>query len=122
MVPLFGAAFAAPNKEISLFCFSFVGEYINDDFRFFTTESMHIAPGYIIQFELVMGCGLPYLENIDNRLYLEYSSDHGIHWSLVEDPCLPPAACDNVKQGTIYDWTQYTDWTRVTVILPSPTW
>ena len=49
------------------FCFSFVGEYIDEDFRFFTAESMHIAPGYIIQFELVMGCGLPYLVNIDNR-------------------------------------------------------
>lgn len=40
--------------------FSFVGVPKTDDLRLLTTESMHIGPGYIMQFELVMGCGLPY--------------------------------------------------------------
>ncbi|KAL4226959.1 hypothetical protein ACF0H5_014936 [Mactra antiquata] len=101
---------------------SFIDQPISGQERILTTESMHVGPGYIVQFELVMGCGLPYSETMDNRLYLEYSTDHGIHWGLVIDPCLPPAACKPVHQGTIYDWTQYKDWTRVTVPLPSTTW
>ncbi|KAH3880980.1 hypothetical protein DPMN_004902 [Dreissena polymorpha] len=101
---------------------SFIGSPTTDNVRLLTTESMHIGPGYIMQFELVMGCGLPYSSLRDNRLYLEYSTDHGIHWSLVVDPCLPPSPCDLVHQGTIYDWTQYREWTRVTVPLPTTTW
>lgn len=62
------------------------------------------------------------LQNIDNRVYLEYSTDHGIHWDLVIDPCLPPAPCEAVHQGTIYDWSQYREWNRVTIPLPVVTW
>ena len=100
---------------------SFIGEPVQDDTRLLTTNSMHVGPGYIMQFELVMGCGLPY-DDLDNKIYLEYSTDHGIHWNLVIDPCLPPDQCEEIHQGTIYDWTQYRDWTRVTVPLPSTTW
>ncbi|XP_052779173.1 reelin-like isoform X2 [Mya arenaria] len=101
---------------------SFIGRPSNDDVRLLTTESMHIGAGYIMQFELVMGCGLPYSETVDNRVYLEYSTDHGIHWNLVIEPCLPPAPCESVHQGTIYDWTQFREWTRITIPLPVATW
>ncbi|XP_045165547.2 reelin-like [Mercenaria mercenaria] len=101
---------------------SFIGKPLEDDVRMLTTESMHVGPRYMMQFELVMGCGLPYSENIDNRLYLEYSTDHGIHWGLVIDPCFPQAPCEPIHKGTVYDWTQYREWTRVTIPLPVTTW
>ncbi|WAR26101.1 RELN-like protein [Mya arenaria] len=101
---------------------SFIGKPSNDDERLLTTESMHIGTGYIMQFQFVMGCGLPYSETVDNRVYLEYSTDHGIHWNLVIEPCLPPAPCESVHQGTMYDWTQFREWTRITIALPVATW
>ncbi|XP_060574508.1 reelin-like isoform X2 [Ruditapes philippinarum] len=101
---------------------SFIGKPEGNFSRILTTESMHVGPGYILQFELVMGCGLPYSEIKDNHVYLEYSTDHGIHWDLVIEPCLPPEPCDPIHEGTIYDWTRYKEWTRVTIPLPETSW
>ncbi|KAL3853203.1 hypothetical protein ACJMK2_016762, partial [Sinanodonta woodiana] len=100
----------------------FLGEPKEGDERSFMTESMLIGPSYIMQFDLVMGCGLPYSSGKDNKLYLEYSKDHGIHWNLVEEPCLPPLACNVIQPGTVYEASQYPKWTRITIPLPSTTW
>ena len=40
----------------------------NDELRHVTTNSMQIGPSYVIQFELRMGCSLPYAVDIDNEV------------------------------------------------------
>lgn len=47
------------------------------------SKDLQVGPGYIAQFDLVMGCGVPYAEGIDNQIYFQYSVDHGITWNLV---------------------------------------
>lgn len=106
---------------MSIFC-SFYEERQDDDIRFLMTEPLHVGPSYIIQFELVMGCHLMYDMTKDNHILLEYSGDHGLSWSLVINPCLPPTSCEEYNKGTIYDPSQYTKWRPVTVPLPSSTW
>ncbi len=86
------------------------------------TDAMQIGPSYMIQFDLVMGCHTAYTRHIDNRLYLEYSVDHGSRWDLVKEPCLPPMLCDEYHAGTLYDASQFPEWTRTTVLLPQDTW
>ena len=102
--------------------FSFIDEKLDGDVRFLMTEPLHIGPTYIIQFDLVMGCRLMYDMTKNNLLYLEYSSDHGLSWSLVQEPCAPPTSCKDFTEGTVYKPTKYTEWTQVTVMLPPATW
>ncbi|KAK3103287.1 hypothetical protein FSP39_018199 [Pinctada imbricata] len=101
---------------------SFIDEKVDGDMRFLMTEPLHIGPTYIMQFDLVMGCNLMYDMTKDNLLYLEYSSDHGLSWSLVQEPCVPPTSCKEYKEGTVYKPWKYTKWTQVTVMLPPSTW
>ncbi|KAL5013759.1 hypothetical protein ScPMuIL_008029 [Solemya velum] len=101
---------------------SFLSPRKENESRFLMTESMPIGPSYMMQFDLVMGCKKPYNPTLDNHLYLEYSKDHGLSWSLVEDPCLPPSTCDEFRAGTVFDASQYPEWTRVMVLLPPATW
>ncbi|KAJ8301142.1 hypothetical protein KUTeg_020129 [Tegillarca granosa] len=101
---------------------SFYDERGNGDVRLLQTDAMHVGPSYVIEFDLVMGCRVMYSEGKDNNLYLEYSTDHGLSWSLVVDPCVPPAACDKYVEGSIYKPSKYTEWTQVTIPLPPATW
>lgn len=42
----------------------------------------------MIQFSLVMGCGRKYTPHMDNQVKLEYSTNHGLTWHLVQEVSL----------------------------------
>lgn len=42
----------------------------------------------MIQFSLVMGCGQKYTPHMDNQVKLEYSTNHGLTWHLVQEVSL----------------------------------
>lgn len=44
---------------------------------------MQIGASYMLQFNLVMGCGKPFALHVDNQISLEYSTNHGLTWHLV---------------------------------------
>ncbi|XP_076045051.1 reelin-like isoform X2 [Oratosquilla oratoria] len=92
--------------------------------RFMETRSMGVGPSFMIQFELVMGCGQTYAYGLNNTLLLEYSLNHGITWGLVERPCTPatPGCKSSFSRGTIYSEPEFDSWKRVTLRLPRHTW
>ncbi|KAI8771793.1 reelin [Biomphalaria glabrata] len=94
----------------------------NGESRILMTKDLKVGPGYIAQFDLVMGCGIPYTKGLDNLVYFQYSVDHGISWHLVEDPCLPPSVCDLYRSGTIYPYSQFDKWDTVTIVLSQDIW
>lgn len=53
--------------------------------RYVETQSMQIGASYVIQFSLVMGCGQKYTPHMDNQVKLEYSTNHGLTWHLVQE-------------------------------------
>ncbi|XP_038061332.1 reelin-like [Patiria miniata] len=91
--------------------------------RYAETQSLRIGASYIVQFDLVMGCGRRYNQphRDDKKVYLEFSTDHGLSWQLVTQECLPGQThCqDDYHGASVYDDTQYGDWSRITVRLPS---
>lgn len=56
--------------------------------RYVETQSMQIGASYMIQFSLVMGCGQKYTPHMDNQVKLEYSTNHGLTWHLVQEVSL----------------------------------
>ncbi|XP_022095907.1 reelin-like [Acanthaster planci] len=90
--------------------------------RYAETQSLQIGASYILQFDLVMGCGRRYghPHRDDKKVYLEYSTDHGLTWQLVTQECLPGQThCQNdYHSASVYDDTQYGEWSRITVRLP----
>lgn len=101
---------------------SFTEPYQEGEFRYAVTNAMHIGPSHVLQFDLRMGCHVPYLDKLDNEIYLEYSLDQGMTWRLVKDGCWPPNMCDEYQTATKYQAVHFTDWNRVLVILPTHTW
>lgn len=53
--------------------------------RYVETQSMQIGASYVIQFSLVMGCGQKYTAHMDNQVKLQYSTNHGLTWHLVQE-------------------------------------
>lgn len=114
-------------KLIDTYCgipktISFVEVPKKGEARYIMTDVMKIGPSYMIQFNLSMGCGDPYVPGINNKIYLEYSTDHGLNWEMVETACLPPTGCEEFNPGTVYEFSQYPMWSRITVELPPDTW
>lgn len=105
-----------------LLLFSFIEPYQSKEMRYIETKPVHVGPTYVIQFELVMACRNMYSMNLDNVLYLEYSTDHGLSWRLVEDPCAPPTTCQSYTEGTVYHPSKYQEWRQVTVPMPPASW
>ena len=56
---------------------------MNGEPRALKSRTMRIWPGYVAQFDLVMGCGAPFSKNKDNAVYFQYSTDHGTSWHHV---------------------------------------
>lgn len=79
-------------EELSNFhlaSFSFTGDSkLASSMRYVETQSMQIGASYMIQFSLVMGCGQKYTPHMDNQVKLEYSTNHGLTWHLVQDVCM----------------------------------
>lgn len=72
-----------------LTCFSFTGDSkLTSSMRYVETQSMQIGASYMIQFNLVMGCGQMYTPHMDNQVKLEYSTNHGLTWHLVQEVSL----------------------------------
>uniref|UniRef100_A0A8C6XTW2 Reelin n=1 Tax=Naja naja TaxID=35670 RepID=A0A8C6XTW2_NAJNA len=91
--------------------------------RYVETQSMQIGASYMIQFNLVMGCGQQYTPHMDNQVKLEYSTNHGLTWHLVQEECLPSMpSCQEFTPASIYHSSEYTKWRRITVLLPQKTW
>ncbi|XP_076339324.1 reelin-like [Tachypleus tridentatus] len=103
---------------------SFTAEVPFGSTRTLETKSLHIGPAYMLQFDLVLGCGDAYSLGKDNKVYLEHSTNHGMTWHPVYKPCLPSTGrCNGIyTQGTVYDASEYKKWKRVTISLPSLTW
>lgn len=53
--------------------------------RYVETQSMQIGASYMIQFNLVMGCDQAFTPHIDNQVKLDYSTNHGLTWHLVQE-------------------------------------
>ncbi|XP_059179610.1 reelin-like [Physella acuta] len=114
-------------KLVDSFCgrmrsVTFSNKTRNGEPRSLVSKDMRVGPGYIAQFDLVMGCGVPYTPGLDNQVYFQYSVDHGISWHLVEDPCLPPDVCDTYRPGTIYHHSQFDHWDTITIVLSPDIW
>jgi reelin len=77
----------------------------------------------MLQVDLVMACSDLYTNGESYKVNLEYSTDHGMTWRLVNEPCLPPKVCrEGYGMGTTYEAAEYKQWRRITVPLPSNTW
>ncbi|KAB0400461.1 hypothetical protein E2I00_006454, partial [Balaenoptera physalus] len=82
--------------------------------RYVETQSMQIGASYMIQFSLVMGCGQKYTPHMDNQVKLEYSTNHGLTWHLVQEECLPSMpSCQEFTSASIYHASEFTQWRRV---------
>ncbi|CAH1782623.1 unnamed protein product [Owenia fusiformis] len=91
--------------------------------RHMVTDSMHIGPSYVIQFDLVIGCGHTISDKAKtSEVRLEYSVDQGMTWKLVLDDCLPPDKCMEYQTASVYNSKEFDHWKRVTVPLPQNTW
>ncbi|XP_041109989.1 reelin-like isoform X1 [Polyodon spathula] len=103
---------------------SFTGEPSpGSSIRYVETQSMQIGASYMIQFSLVMGCGQDFTPNMDNQVSLEYSSNHGLTWHLVQETCLPGMpSCPEFTSPSVYHPSEFTSWRRVTLSLPHKTW
>ena len=100
----------------------FNSEVEDGDTRFVTTNSMHVGPSSVLEFELVTGCRHSGSRSVDEPVRLEYSTDHGMTWSLVLDGCWPPSACTHYHPASVYQMDEFARWTRVTIVLPLLTW
>lgn len=95
-----------------------------DTTRFVETKSIGVGPSFMMQFDLVIGCGDPVFQDSPNKVVLEYSLNHGITWRLVQRPCSPstPGCQTYFTRGTVYHPSEFTDWRRITIKLPQHTW
>ena len=101
----------------------FNGEFEEGDTRFVTTNSMHVGPSTVLEFELVTGCHRSSTSQyLDEPVRLEYSTDHGMTWSLVLDGCWPPSTCTHYHSPSVYQSDEFPRWRRVTIVLPLSTW
>ncbi|XP_043944459.1 reelin isoform X3 [Protopterus annectens] len=96
---------------------------LGSSMRYVETQSMQIGASYMIQFELVMGCGQQFTPHMDNQVYLEYSTNHGLTWHLIKEECLPSMpSCQEFTSASVYHYSEFMQWRRVTVPLPQKTW
>lgn len=99
-------------------------EVYNGLTRSLETKSITVGPSYMIQFNLLMGCGSAFASDKNNQVRLEFSTNHGMNWLPVYKPCLPSnGSCNAVfTKGTVYDATEFSKWKRITVSLLPATW
>ncbi|XP_054717283.1 reelin-like [Uloborus diversus] len=99
-------------------------EVYNGQTRSLETKSITVGPSYMVQFDLLMGCGSPFASDKNNQVRLEFSTNHGMNWLPVYKPCLPSnGTCNGVfTKGTVYDATEFIKWKRITVSLLPATW
>ncbi|XP_051890268.1 reelin isoform X1 [Pristis pectinata] len=103
---------------------SFTGDSkTSSSMRYVETQSMQIGASYMLQFNLVMGCGKPFTLHVDNQISLEYSTNHGLTWHLVQEECFPSMpSCQEFTSASVYHSSEFPQWKRVTVPLQQKTW
>ena len=65
---------------------SFSGADENGEPRYLMTEALQVSPGYMIQFDLVMGCGTPYTTNLNNQVSLAWEQPNELGkglWGII---------------------------------------
>ncbi|XP_077424138.1 reelin isoform X2 [Vanacampus margaritifer] len=88
------------------------------------TRELIVQPGYILQFQIVVGCEVDTCQD-HHSVLLQYRKDaRSDSWQLVKSECLP-SSVNNVgcspfqfHESTIYSPVNSSTWTRVTVQLP----
>uniref|UniRef100_K7F7A9 Reelin n=1 Tax=Pelodiscus sinensis TaxID=13735 RepID=K7F7A9_PELSI len=96
---------------------------LTSSMRYVETQSMQIGASYMIQFNLVMGCGQKFTPHMDNQVKLEYSTNHGLTWHLIQEECLPSMpSCQEFTSASIYHSSEFMQWRRITALLPQKTW
>ncbi|MBN3305952.1 RELN protein, partial [Amia calva] len=84
---------------------------------------MQIGASYMLQVTLVLGCGRAPSPHVDTQVSLEFSTNHGLTWHLVQEACLPGMpSCPELMAPSIYHPSEFTRWRRVTLPLPHKTW
>lgn len=80
------------------------------------TTDVDVREGFILQFSLSVGCREDSGKGL-SPLYLEYSTDYGMHWALLEEGCLPflPGCHGNTAVPSMY--YQNRGWRRETFLL-----
>jgi len=101
----------------------FNSQFEKGDTRFVITNPIHVGASNILEFELVTECQPAVnLQSHSEPVRLEYSTDHGMTWSLVLDGCWPPRACSHYHSASVYHVDESPAWRRVTIVLPLNTW
>eukprot|EP00058_Branchiostoma_floridae_P011776 XP_002597264.1 hypothetical protein BRAFLDRAFT_66399 [Branchiostoma floridae] len=71
---------------------------------------------HFAQFSVNIGCGS---QHDAYSINVEYSSDHGRHWSLLQTECLPGTCVGaHWPYSTVYSSDTHRGWSRITVPLP----
>ncbi|XP_071817155.1 reelin-like isoform X2 [Apostichopus japonicus] len=115
----FGEVGNACGRDSTLF---FSGKDERDGHRYLETYTLQLGADYMIQFDIIMGCGTPFGGNLRDKkkVHLEFSSNHGLSWQPVVRECFQGAVdCDGYHTTSSFDDTQYEAWRRVTIPLPS---
>lgn len=96
-------------------CIYYLYVYIAEE-HYAETWDFEIHPSTFLQYDINLGCGY---QSTQFNIQLEFSVDKGRTWSLVTPPCMPPdVGCTSYSSGTVHSSDQYSNWTRVTVMLP----
>ncbi|CAK8675621.1 unnamed protein product [Clavelina lepadiformis] len=89
--------------------------------RWAATSGVRVPPGSYVQFNLVADCERTTSEC--HQILLEFSTDLGHTWSLVEPPCYPSnPQCTKTQAGSAFASDQFRTGKRVIIPLPERTW
>jgi hypothetical protein len=82
------------------------------------TREIDIENGYLIEFELNVGCGQTF-NSSSPPVHLEYSTDHGVSWRHLSPQCLPKdVQCNGgPEMGSVYHSEPMGMWRRQSIIL-----
>nr|XP_026690434.1 reelin [Ciona intestinalis] len=99
------------------------------EIRFAETQTFQISQGYILQAELVMGCGSNVsrkaneIDDDTTHLELQYSTNHGRTWNRLAQLCTPGGKCGPYfHQNSVLYASEYRKWVRTIGPLPQHTW
>ena len=101
--------------------FAITGEASDKESVVLTTIDTSIETDYIIQFSISVGCDNLNLAIPSGKrlapVYLEFSTDFGMHWQLLVEECLPFYPVCNGKASTPSIYYATDGWRRVTIPL-----
>lgn len=91
--------------------------------RYAITKDLNLSGGSaatsVIQFDLVMGCGVSYGTSTSYNVVLQYSTNLGASWTYVQPKCTIQYARCVKNPASSFEWKMFKKWRRVTMRLPS---